>query len=140
MSQLGLGVMINMLGGNRESAEAASASMGKQIYSVEMGDDVLHLRFVDGTGLDVSDEGQSCCEHRYMTKDGSDDLSYYVGAELLSLEVRDAPDIEGCEAHECQFLDVKTSKGVFTLTSHNEHNGYYGGFSVRCSLVAAKAN
>ena len=34
------------------------------------------------------------------------------------------------EIHEIQFLDVKTSKGVFQISNHNVHNGYYGGFWV----------
>lgn len=36
--------------------------------------------------------------------------------------------------HEVQFLHVKTSKGSFAVSNHNEHNGYYGGFNVEASL------
>jgi hypothetical protein len=29
---------------------------------------------------------------------------------------------------------VQTTKGSFTICTHNEHNGYYGGFSLRVKL------
>jgi hypothetical protein len=62
-------------------------------------------------------------------------LSDYVGAKLLGAEVMDAPPISAqYEEHEVQFLHVKTSKGTFTMSSHNEHNGYYGGFSIRAAI------
>jgi hypothetical protein len=58
-----------------------------------------------------------------------DTLTDYAGAELLDVSLEDAPDLEaGGESHEVQFLRVKTSKGMFVMSSHNEHNGYYGGF------------
>ena len=37
---------------------------------------------------------------------------------------------EEYETHEVQFLEIKTSKGIFTMSTHNEHNGYYGGFAI----------
>jgi len=61
-----------------------------------------------------------------------DDLTEFVGTKFLGVEIKEAPSIEGeyGEQHEVQFLEVKTDKGVFTMASHNEHNGYYGGFSI----------
>lgn len=135
MSQLGMGVMIKMLGGNADSASAFSASLGKTITALTLGDDdALHFEFGDGTKMRLFDDGQSCCESRYMRTD--DDLSYFVGAQLLDAEIKDAPNVEDDEygAHEVQFLEVKTSKGCFTMASHNEHNGYYGGFAIRAAL------
>jgi len=32
--------------------------------------------------------------------------------------------------HEVQFVLITTSLGVFTMATHNIHNGYYSGFSV----------
>lgn len=129
MNQLGLGVMINMLGGNKETVKAYQASLGKTIKSVTLKDDCLSMCFDDETGIQIFDDGQSCCENRYMVTD--DDLLYHVGAKLLGAEVASAPDVEDDgECHEVQFLHIKTSKGTFTMSNHVEHNGYYGGFSI----------
>ena len=58
-----------------------------------------------------------------------DDLSDYQGSTLLDFELKDALNMEDKYGdHEVQFLDVKTSNGVFQMANHNEHNGYYGGF------------
>ena len=60
-----------------------------------------------------------------------------IGYSEKDFELKDAPDIEDewGEVHEVQFLDVKTDKGVFQMSSHNEHNGYYGGFWIIARLV-----
>jgi len=90
----------------------------------------LVFSFTDGTRLHVSDDGQSCCENRYMTTD--DNLSYYSGAQFLGLEVVDGGRIDSdYDCHDTQFLIVGTSKGSFTCVTHNEHNGYYGGFWIQ---------
>jgi hypothetical protein len=64
-----------------------------------------------------------------------DDLSHYVGATLVGVELKDGPEEEGeyGEVHEIQFMEVQTSAGSFTVVSHNEHNGYYGGIAIRAS-------
>lgn len=130
MSQLGLGVMINMLAGNSGTKEAVQRSIGKKILRVDEYRDTLRLFFTDGTGLAIEDDGQSCCESRYMTCD--DDLTTYGGDVLVSIEVGDADDIpaEYDDCHEVQFLIVKTDRGVINCATHVEHNGYYGGFSI----------
>lgn len=130
MSDLGMGVMINMLMGSN-GAEVFKAAVGKKLAELEVdaATNTLRLRFEDGTGIRLSDDGQSCCESRYMTCD--DDLSHFVGATLTDGEVRDAPRVEDdCEVHDQQFLVITTSAGSFTVANHNEHNGYYGGFSI----------
>ena len=127
MTNLGIGVMIGMLGGNEESVRLYKQHVGKRIKGVNLAVDELVFTFADGAGLCVRDEGQSCCEHRYMTTD--DDLSYFKNTVLKSLEIKDAPEIEYEDgSHEVQFLKVTTGKGAFTVETHNEHNGYYGGF------------
>jgi len=100
-------------------------------------DDALYFALNDGTTMRLADEERSCCESRYMTLDGTD-LSYYIGAKLLDADVKSAPNQENeyGDVHEVQFLHIYTSKGVFTLSSHNEHNGYYGGFAIRATLTA----
>lgn len=137
-SQLGLGVLVNRLHGNAETVEAHKTAISKVISEAAMKDNELHLHFTDGTGIRVWDDGQSCCETRYMTTD--DDLPAFVGATFTGLELRDAPnrtDEDSYEEHEVQFLLVNTSKGVFTLETHNEHNGYYGGFAVEVRALEA---
>lgn len=136
MSQLGFTVMLNALCGNADSVDVFRASIGKEIKELTLGeDDALHFVFTDGTKMKLFDDGQSCCESRYMRTD--DNLADYIGATLLEAEVKDAPDVEDDgEVHEVQFLEVKTSKGCFTMASHNEHNGYYGGFSIRAAVEA----
>ena len=55
----------------------------------------------------------------------------------MSIELRDAPNVEDDEygnVHEVQFLVVTTSKGAFTIETHNEHNGYYGGFFIEAEV------
>jgi len=142
MGNLGLGVMIGILGGNEETVKALNESIGKEISLIELlkdsngwDADSLIFTFNDGTKLRVWDGGQSCCESRYMHTD--DDLQAFTESELTMIEIRDAPDIEDeyGEAHEVQFLLVTTGKGVFTIETHNEHNGYYGGFWIQCALV-----
>lgn len=134
MEQLGVGVMIGMLGGNESTVNAIKSSLNKVIQSVSLDEESNTLRFVftDGSKLNLWDDGQSCCEHRYMRTD--DSLTEYSGATLLDFELKNAPDIETqYDCHEVQFLDVKTSKGIFQMASHNEHNGYYGGFYIVAS-------
>mgnify|MGYP003435737536 CR=1 FL=1 len=134
MGQIGIGVMCGILGGNDDSAAAFTGAIGKTISALRLGDDdALHFEFSDGSKLKLSDEGQSCCEHRYMRTD--DNLAEYVGAKLLSAEIKEAPsETDMYQEHEVQFLEVQTDRGVFTMASHNEHNGYYGGFFIQAAV------
>ena len=142
-SQLGVGIMIKRLFGNDNSAMALHKCVGKTIRQVELVganreariyEDRLLFQFIDdGTKMSLRDDGQTCCESRYMTTD--DDLSYFSGAVLMGAEVKSAPDIDvDYGAHEIAFLVVTTSKGAFTIETHNEHNGYYGGFYMEAVL------
>ena len=135
MSQPGLGVMISYLGGNEDSVNALKAALGKTIDVVELVEDALRIKFTDETGIYFYDDGQSCCEHRYMVCD--DDLLSFSAATLDAAELADAPEVEDeyGEVHEVQFLRVSTSKGVIVVSNHNEHNGYYGGFSIRVRSI-----
>lgn len=134
ISRLGMGVLIGLLMGNGETAKVLKASIGKTITKLWMDSNighanVLHFAFEDGSAIKVADDGQSCCEHRYMTTD--DDLQYYVGAKLTGMRLADGPSSqESWSYHDIQFLIVSTDKGDFTVETHNEHNGYYGGFLV----------
>jgi hypothetical protein len=141
----GLGVMLGMLSGNQETVDALRASLGKKITKVELlknqevgydRADALRIEFEDQTVLLVWDGGQSCCESRYMITDAA--LDNFVGATLMDVEVVDGPSTIGeyDEVHEQQFLNIKTDKGILDCVTHNEHNGYYGGFWIQAKLEA----
>lgn len=90
----------------------------------------IAITLEDGTTKTIYDGGQSCCEHRYWVVD--DDLNHYIGADYLGWELADwETEDESYDVHEIQFLNIKTSVGDINIASHNEHNGYYGGFSIR---------
>lgn len=144
MSQSGLGAMLHYLSGG--SAEAPSKYYGRVIASAELreadegwrGRNGLVLKFADGVEVEIFDDGQSCCEARYMRTD--DDLSSLVGATLVRIETKDGPtekDGEWDDVHEQIFVEVGTDKGFVTLANHNEHNGYYGGFGLTIKEVEA---
>lgn len=131
----GIGVMLHMLfDDGKETVAALLAAIDKKIASIcldqsreQWPEDNLVFRFDDGSGIRIYDDGQSCCEHRYMTTD--DDLQAFVGAKLVEAAKQAAanqPDEWG--EHEVAFLVITTSLGAFTIETHNEHNGYYGGF------------
>ena len=134
MRMLGMGVIIGMAVSNYDSLASFNGAIGKIIAALQLGDDdALHFEFSDGSKLKLFDDGQSCCEKRYMRTD--DNLDDYVGARMLGAEIKEAPNESGGEfyEHEVQFLEVQTDRGVFTMASHNEHDGYYGGFSIVAS-------
>lgn len=91
------------------------------------------IGLASGYKIVIEDAGQDCCESRYLHS--SDDVSSLVGEALVSIRV----DSVGCvdasgEDHEVVFLKVSTNKDSITLETHNEHNGYYGGFSIRATV------
>lgn len=134
MYNLGIGVVLKMLSGNQQSFNAYTNAINKIIKDVRLDEEsnTLLFRFDDETTLTVKDNGQSCCEVRYMRTD--DNLSEFSGARLLGMAIKDvdnAPDEYG--EHEIQFFEVTTDRGVFSISNHNEHNGYYGGFAIELS-------
>lgn len=135
MSNLGMGVMINMLAGNESTVNSVKACLNKKIESMSLDEETsnLNIVFEGGIKLRIWDSGQSCCEHRYMRTD--DILSEAAGQTFIDIELKDAPNLPNEYGdHEIQFLEIKTDKQVFTFANHNEHNGYYGGFSLSASL------
>ena len=107
-------------------------------YSKEV--DCLLLKFADGTAIRLYDDAQSCCEHRYISTD--DDVADLVGQKLIEVECRDIekPEDEDEDGnadidnycHDMMFVKIQGNKSPITLCTHNEHNGYYGGFILRC--------
>lgn len=128
--KLGVGVRIGMLFGNAETVDIVKNSLGKIFLSVELKNDALQFMFTDGTGMLLRDDGQSCCEHRYMVCD--DDLASFVGDTLVNIELKNASNVADDEydTHEVQFLQVTTNKGTFQCATHNKHSGEYGGFLI----------
>jgi hypothetical protein len=139
MSQLDIGVMINRLCGNRREIDDYNKAVGRKIARAEVKDDILTLAFTDGSSYALRDDRQSCCEYRYMVCD--DDLTKFTNTNLMGITVEDGPDGDGdgVHEHEVQFLHVKTGKGSFTVSNHNEHNGYYGGFSPTGTFYEVKS-
>lgn len=128
-SQPGIGAMLHYLGGG--SKEDPKSFYGRTITAAEMNDEKLLLSFDDGQRIGIWDNGQSCCESRYMTCD--DDLQSLVGHKLLRIEAKPGPgESEGDygDVHEQVFVEVGTDSGFITIANHNKHNGYYGGFGL----------
>ena len=138
MAMLGIGVMLKALSGDDHGEDAVSAALGKTIMSIRLDEDQLLLGLGGGDVLRLWDDGQSCCEVRYMRTD--DDFQPHLGTQLVSVELRDAPNEndDHNEVHQVQFLIITTTRGAFTISSHNEHNGYYGGFWIQAALDEAE--
>ena len=101
--------------------------IGRLIVAAHQVDDELILTLADpACNLVISDKGQSCCEVRWMSTD--DNLSSLIGHRLTRIDCKDGPSELGYECHETMFVEVGTDSGFITLVTHNEHNGYYGGF------------
>jgi hypothetical protein len=132
----GIGVLVQRLRGDQDMVEAYQASMGKIINKVTLEDNRINLWFTDGSCLKISDEGQSCCEKRYITT--SDDLPYFSKTKLVDIKTSPGDSIEDewSEFHEIMFLNVVTELGTVTFETHVEHNGYYGGFSMELRYFA----
>jgi hypothetical protein len=139
MSQLGSGAMLAQLGGYQNDIAAA---IGKRIARMTVEEKAATLCFDDGARLVLTDEAQSCCEYRHISTD--DDLAFVAGCTLLAIE--EAPgraateeEWDSCSVHDICFIHIQTSGGRVTLQTHNEHNGYYGGFCIAAKLTGGAA-
>ena len=133
----GMTHMLEQLSGpDTDTGNAIANALGRKLSAVAVDRErtSLFLSFDNGTSIRVWDDGQSCCESRYMSTD--DDLAPFAGATLTKIELRDGPRLDNDDAtHDQQFLVVTTSLGAFTVVNHNEHNGYYGGFVLRAEAA-----
>jgi hypothetical protein len=130
-------VMINQLGPD-ESHDVFMKIKDHKITEIslvtEKYDDELRMTFDNGIKVKLYDDGQSCCESRYMKTD--DDLPYFIGATLVDIEeLPSTATDEDYDVHEIMFVHVKTDKGNIVLNTHNKHNGYYGGFYMRLKEI-----
>lgn len=94
------------------------------------------IRTTDHELLVLIDDQSSCCE-TWGHVHSADDVSYYVGAELLGVRLTDTALNQiivdrhghseyGFDGGGVQFVDLDTSKGKLQLAVYNAHNGYYG--------------
>lgn len=124
--------MLHTLGGG--SPKNPSDFYGRKIVAAKLDANEIHLTFADGSGAKIWDDGQSCCESRYMTCD--DDLSKLVGGELRRVDTKPGPEVESeYDEHEQVFIEIGTDECFVTVCTHNEHNGYYGGFGLSMDEV-----
>jgi len=129
---LGIKVMMNLLGGDKETSSIWKEVEGRTIKAIRLDRGALHFELEDGLGFRLIDDGQSCCEARYITSDG-EDFDFYCGAKLKKITMKEGPlrgNHEECDVHEVCFVEIETTKGSFSVCTHVEHNGYYGGFSI----------
>lgn len=132
---IGIGAMIHQLSGGSE--HSPDEYYGHKIIVAGMSDERLSLTLDNGKTIEIWDNGQSCCEHRYMRTD--DDIKSLVGHTLTRIEAKEAqdePDEYG--THEVVFVEIGTDDGFITIANHNEHNGYYGGFGLTITERAAQ--
>ena len=89
------------------------------------------------------DDEQDCCESwGYFTSE--DNLSEFIGKELLSIKVVDdalnitellldehTKEVAGDNdrSTSTMFVNVNTSNGLLQFTAYNNHNGYYGHYA-----------
>lgn len=138
MSQLGVGAMLHYLGGG--SQKDPKEYYGKKIKAATFASDNFAIEFEDGVKIKITDNGQSCCESRYMVCD--DNPAELEGQILIGIEVKDVnpPHAdyckkEYCDVHDVAFLEIQDNHSSITFSTHNIHNGYYGGFGLNVSEV-----
>ena len=117
------------------SCTTALDYVGKVIADAEMFENQVGITFSDGVRIIIYDDGQSCCETRYMSTD--DDLKTLIGYQLLDIVSKYTAnngclddDLGNCQVREICFVEIVTTDGFVTLDNHNEHNGCYSGFSL----------
>lgn len=126
--------MLHELSGG--SPKSASDYYGRTIKRADFGNNLISLQFDDGVKIQIWDDGQSCCENRYMTSD--DKFEDLVGQKLVSIKVKavnETHDEENYNDHDVAFLEIQGDKSAITVAAHNEHNGYYGGFGLSIDEV-----
>lgn len=142
MKQLGFGVINKLFGDGNKTALSLQAALGHTISGVVLqGDELILVGLNNGQTLRITDEGQSCCERRYITTDA--DLPSYIGRKIVDFQLRSTTAVEDAgfdnddgyeDCHEMQVLVIVTDEGNIDFVTHNEHNGYYGGFSISASI------
>jgi len=105
------------------------------VTAVSMDEEALKLTFNNGRAVRLTDEGHCCCELRHMSTD--DDIQSLIGRRLISVKEKEGSSYEdNGDVHEIVFVEIQTDAGFVTIVNHNEHNGYYSGFSMCFTEVA----
>lgn len=134
INKLGIGAMMYLLGGG--SPKSASDYYGRTIVDAKVDENQLIMKFDDGISIRLWDNGQSCCESRYITCD--DNAKDLIGGKLARIECSETVEQPAeYDTHEMVFVEVATDKAHIKLCTHNEHNGYYGGFGLSVDEIAA---
>ncbi len=126
MSHPGIGAMLHYLSGG--SQHSSDEYIGATVTKAEITDDKLNLDFADGRRVSLWDNGQSCCESRYMRTD--DDLQGLVGKQVTAITVKHTEEPGEYDAHEIAFVEIACGDSHVVIANHNEHKGYYGGFGL----------
>lgn len=128
----GIGAMLHYLGGG--SDKDPSDYYGKTITNILIDDERMLIQLEEVTTIKIFDDGQSCCEARYISCD--DDVSVLIGEKLSKVESKDGDTTDDdWQVHETIFIEVATDKDHITFCNHNEHNGYYGGFGLSVTEI-----
>ena len=131
MPRLGMGALLHRLCGGYGNRPEPYYGMVLSTISLNEDRDRIAITFTNGRSIWIYDNGQSCCEHRYISTD--DPLDDLAGGELIKIEIKRVTDDESSEydcVHEICFLEIATTKAAAVFSFHNEHNGYYGGFAM----------
>lgn len=108
----------------------AAKYAGRTVIAADISENEFRLSFEDGARIMIWDDGQSCCESRYLTTD--DDLGDLIGKKFWYVETKPVEVQEdGDESHEIVFVEIGYEDDHITLASHNRHNGYYSGATLR---------
>jgi hypothetical protein len=78
----------------------------------------------------VIDNDQGCCES-WGHLASEDDLTQFIGAELIGVEVVDSAlntksDPGDIDQGTANFVNFNTNRGKLQLSVYDSHNGYYG--------------
>lgn len=125
-----------MLDFRKENKMEACNYYGKTIAFAGLNSEKLLIEFTDRTSIEIYDDGQCCCENRFITCD--DDIESLYGTTLISIEKGISKEVEDEEVHEIAFVHIKTNLCTVTLCTHNIHNGYYGGFDLTIKETTRK--
>lgn len=94
-------------------------AVGKQITSAYKSDNQICINFIDNSKLLIFDDGQSCCEHRYLTCD--DYLEGMIGEFFSSISTTCCDNLDSSEDmyHEVRFVTIYTNRDHYTACTHN---------------------
>jgi len=75
---------------------------------------LLTLKLSNDKTIYIWDNGQSCCEHRYMTTD--DNIKSLIGNTITRIEAKEGQSItEDYDEHEQVFVEIGTDVGFIAI-------------------------